>query len=238
MSSTDCRSRSHPESFNDSSSAVRDLSKVAWNPTISSHSIERRTGCHWELFSSTRYHPYHVSLCQTLLPGDYNKWMEFCRWVLNMINETSNFAQHIIWTDKAHFSRNAQVFLQNVHYWSTWNPHWITECRHQYQWTFHAWVSVYNRKMLSPVFFNTNVTGNIYSSEILQGFLSDFGSALSLSERLSAWYQHDGAPPPSSCHIVQFLDRPFGDKWAGHFGPVPWPARSPDLTRFLFVGPH
>ena len=51
---------------------------------------------------------------------------------------------------------------------------------------------------------------------------------------LAVRFQHDGAPAHFSLAARQQLTTTFGDRWIGHHGPVPWPARSPDLNPLDF----
>lgn len=44
------------------------------------------------------------------------------------------------------------------------------------------------------------------------------------------WFKHDGVPPHFEVNVRAELDRSFEDKWIGRGGPMPWPARSPDLN--------
>lgn len=222
----------------DSSQANRVRQAVAQEPRVSVRAISRRTGVSattaWRILHQGGYHPYHVSLHQSFQPEDYNKRVDFCNWVLNTTEETPNFVDNVIWTDEAHFSRNSQVNLHNAHFWSRSNPHWVRACRHQFQWSFNVWAGIYNGKVIGPVFLDRNLTGDIYHDEILESVVSCFVDDLPIAQRLSLWYQHDGAPPHCVRRVVNSLHGLFGDKWIGRFGPVPWPARSPDLTPMDF----
>ena len=55
-----------------------------------------------------------------------------------------------------------------------------------------------------------------------------------LSERISMWYQHDGAPPHVSAAVRNHLNDAHPGRWMGRGGPINWPARSPDLTPLDF----
>ncbi|KAJ4440493.1 hypothetical protein ANN_08634 [Periplaneta americana] len=48
------------------------------------------------------------------------------------------------------------------------------------------------------------------------------------------WFQHDGAPAHFSLAVRQQQTATFGDRCIGYQGPVPWPARSPDLNPLDF----
>ena len=42
--------------------------------------------------------------------------------------------------------------------------------------------------------------------------------------------QQDGVPAHTAHSTQQYLNHIFTDRWVGKFGPVSWPARSPDLS--------
>lgn len=47
-------------------------------------------------------------------------------------------------------------------------------------------------------------------------------------------FQHDGCPAHYHRNIREWLDQHFPNRWIGRGGPMPWPARSPDLTPLDF----
>ena len=51
-------------------------------------------------------------------------------------------------------------------------------------------------------------------------------------------FQQDGAPPYWALRVRRSLDMRFPGQWIGRGGPIPWPARSPDVTPldFFFWG--
>ena len=52
---------------------------------------------------------------------------------------------------------------------------------------------------------------------------------MAVRERM--WIQHDGAPPHvSSVDVCNQLNAVFSGRWIGRGGPIPWLARSPDLS--------
>jgi hypothetical protein len=44
----------------------------------------------------------------------------------------------------------------------------------------------------------------------------------------------DGAPPQWGVQVRACLDRTFPGRWIGRDGRMPWPPRSPDITRLDF----
>ena len=47
-------------------------------------------------------------------------------------------------------------------------------------------------------------------------------------------FQQDGAPLRWERRVRQSLDSQFLDQWIGRRGPIPWHARSPDVTPLDF----
>ncbi|GBM89233.1 hypothetical protein AVEN_45275-1 [Araneus ventricosus] len=52
--------------------------------------------------------------------------------------------------------------------------------------------------------------------------------------RKRMWFQPDGAPAHFSIDVRNYLNANFGARWIGRGGPVPWPPRSPDLSRLNY----
>ena len=64
----------------------------------------------------------------------------------------------------------------------------------------------------------------------LQRVLPELLEDVPLAVRERIWIQHDGAPPHFSVDVRNHLNAVFPDRWIGRGGPIPWPARSPDLN--------
>ena len=54
--------------------------------------------------------------------------------------------------------------------------------------------------------------------------------AVPLEIRQVMWLQHDGAPENFDINVRNHVNVTYPNRWIGRGGPVPWPARSPDLT--------
>jgi hypothetical protein len=70
--------------------------------------------------------------------------------------------------------------------------------------------------------------------EFLQNDLPPLLEDVSLETRRRMIYQHDGAPPHWNRMILEFMNKNYPNRWIGRFGPIVWPARSPDLTPLDF----
>lgn len=228
------RKRAHPATSADCGTFSRVLAGVASDPHISVRHVAQKAGTSatsaWRILHEQSYKAYHVSLHQCLTPPDFSKRLDFCNYFLNMDSEFPNFSDKVLWSDEAHFARNAQVNTHNCHMWSTSNPHWVRSARNQYQWSFNVWAGLFNGMVIGPLFYDESLTGERYVRNVLEGVVLPFIEELPLETRISMFFQQDGAPPHAFHKARHFLDRHFPGKWIGRMGPVQWPARSPDLT--------
>ncbi|XP_064469895.1 uncharacterized protein LOC135384630 [Ornithodoros turicata] len=129
---------------------------------------------------------------------------------------------------------DAQVNLHNTHYWSTTNPHWLRQSHQQYKWSLNVWCVICDGTLIGPVFPDGTLTADRYLNEVLQGPVEEFYANLPLARYGQLWFPHDGAPAHRSSPPRAYLDHAFPNQWGGRFGPVPWPARSSDLTPMDF----
>ena len=81
--------------------------------------------------------------------------------------------------------------------------------------------------LIGPFFLEGGVTAANY----IQMLRDEFIPALQARQIfLSSHFQQDGAPAHTAIATRNFLTDNFQDRWVGKFGPIPWPARSPDLS--------
>ena len=125
------------------------------------------------------------------------------------------------------------VNTHNLHYWSIENPHWLQETSHQVCWHVNVWCCVPNRKIIGPIFYNRNLTGERYN-RLLRTIIEEYLDGLPLAQLQNVWFQHDGAPPHFAAIARDTLNELFDDHWIGRAGPIAWPPRSPDLTPMDF----
>ena len=177
-------------------------------------------------------HPYHIQLLQELLPEDYRRRLEFCRWAQNKIIEQRNFANIILFGDEATFHKNGNVNRHNFHYYATENPHFVRYSS-QTKWSLNVWGGVVGNHVIGPYFFEQRVTGEVYL-EFLQNRLPALLNQVPNETWEEMWFLHDGAPVHCTRPIIHFLNATYPNHWIGRGSAVPWPARSPDLTKMDF----
>lgn len=214
------------------------LAFVAANPHASVRDVTAEVGTSKSSVSrilrKAVMHPYHLQLLQKLEGMDLQRRLDFANWILLKTDEIPDFVDKVLWTDEAHFSRNAQVNIHNAHYWSDTNPHWVAQSKHQYQWSFSVWCGIFDGRIIEPVFIDHTLNAQRYLNDVLRGPVEDFLCNLPLGHLVATWFQHDGAPAHSSSLARAWLDGAFKGQWVGRHGPVAWPARSPDLTPLDF----
>ena len=70
---------------------------------------------------------YKIHICQMLKPTDLERRVKFCKWLLEKVEENSDFLGKLFMSDKAHFSLNGHVNRQDMRFWVTESPHQIKE---------------------------------------------------------------------------------------------------------------
>lgn len=183
-----------------------------------------------KILKRNRQRPYKIHKVQALVPGDTQRRMDYCRWLLR---QNRNFVKNVIYTDESTFTNNGMWNRRNSHYWASSNPYQTQETGFQTRWKHNVWAGILGNQILGPVFLPHRMDGAAYLAHI-NGFLQNFMDDMPLSQLRDTWYQHDGAPPHIVRPVRERLTQLFGDQWIGRFGPHAWPARSPDLTPLDF----
>lgn len=189
------------------------------------------------LFFTFRLHPYHIVLHQALNEQDFDNRLNYCQWMLGMLDKNRNFLKEILWTDEATFNSDGRVNLHNMHYWSAENPHWLREVQHQGRWSLNVWCGIIGDRIIGPHFFDQALTG----IRFLEFLINDFPILLEdvpLETRRTMFLQLDGCPAHYSINVRNHINGTFRERWIGRGSLFPWPARSPDLTclDFYFWG--
>lgn len=217
---------------NDEAIIVTVLGMVVMNPHISQRQISREldisqaTVC--RILRANHYHPYHISLNQSLSDEDKVLRVRFCRWALGQ-QADHMFFFHTMFSDEATFQSDGELNRHNSHYYSENNPHWVRHVDHQHRWKVTVWCGILNGHIIGPYFFDGNVTQQAYL-HLLQNELPAMLQEVDeeIIERM--WLQQDGAPAHFARIVREFLNLNYPNRWIGRGGPVAWPPRSPDLT--------
>ena len=183
----------------------------------------------WRTLHEQLLYPYHVQRVHNQHPPDFQARMEFCRWFLRKFAQRPNIAANILFTDEAIFTRSGIFNFHNSHEWADDNPHAVAVAGHQVRFSLNIWMGILGDRLLGPVVLANRLTGPVYLN-FLENKLPELLEDVPLNERSEIWFMHDGAPAHFLIDVRDYLSRHFNQRWIGRGGPIPWPARSPDLT--------
>ncbi|KAJ8914746.1 hypothetical protein NQ315_017457, partial [Exocentrus adspersus] len=103
----------------------------------------------------------HVQLHQELLETDFERRVNFCRWIQNVVTENRNFFKFVLFTDECTLQRNGFVNRHNFHYFDTQNPHIVNINNYQHNWTINVWGGIVHNYVIGPHIFEGCVTGGV-----------------------------------------------------------------------------
>ena len=179
------------------------------------------------------FHPYVLIKTQALLANDPAQRLDFCRWLLNMIEENDSFLANLVTSDEAVFSLNSEVNTKNVVKYSHYGRghprvHYVE--RIQGAGKVMVWLGFTGAgNVLGPYFvqrtLNTREYLRIVRYNVVQGDLLALGVDMG-----QLWWQQDGAPAHTSDTAMRYLQGQFPGKVISRRGDVVWPPRSPDFV--------
>ncbi|CAK1587171.1 unnamed protein product [Parnassius mnemosyne] len=212
------------------------LSKFQEDPTTSTNIVARRLGVsQWKVWSTVHtagLYPYHYTPVHVMEEGDPVRRLDFCRFMLNADAEDPMFFRKILWTDESKFDQDGITNYHNLHFWAPKeqrNPGKKRPSKSQRRFSLNVWMGIINDNLIGPYFLPNYLNGENYETflrEDLSGLLHD----IPLATRQNMWYQHDGCPAHCRVTVRRWLDENYRHRWIGRGGPIPWPARSPDIT--------
>ena len=217
------------------------IGAVLENPEISTREIAATRGVNGSrnqrILKKFKFKPYKVRLTHQLFSGDQERrnapgW-NFCNWFIRKCNENENFFRNVIWTDEARVTSSGIFNRHNLQHWSDHNEHVFQPRNMQGRFGFNIWIGVVGPRMIGPFIYDGNLNAQRYIN-ILARFVEPYLEDLPLAEMIRKLYQQDGAPAHNAAVTTNKLNQMFGDQWMGTRGPVPWPARSPDLSPLDF----
>ncbi|XP_074032655.1 uncharacterized protein [Leptinotarsa decemlineata] len=183
-------------------------------------------------------YPFHGTGVQGLEETDPARRIRFCRFLLNADIDDAWFLKSILWTDESKFSREGITNFHNLHEWADKdsNPNWKKQISFQRQFSINVWAGVIGRSLVGPHILPDNLNGQNY----LEFMINDLPMLLYdaevpiLDTDRPITFQQDGCPAHWAVSVREHLNRCFPSNWIGRDGPIPWPARSPDLTPLDF----
>lgn len=94
--------------------------------------------------------PFYLQPVQGLHPGDEERRMVFCRWLLDSIENDQNFLNIVLWAYGSCFTRRRIVNFHNQHVWAHKNPHEIRPRNFQQEFSVNVWARIYNGNLFGP----------------------------------------------------------------------------------------
>lgn len=170
-----------------------------------------------------------ITVKEFLFDWHIDQRLDYCNWLLQMIEEDPGLLSRILWSDEASFKSDGTINRHNMHYWSETNPRWMREVQSQGRWSINVWCGILGGQIIGPFIFNETLNGERYLN-FLRNELPLLLEDVPLAIRRDMFFQHDGCPAHFSLNVQDFLDKTYPDRWIGRGSLFHWPARSPDLT--------
>lgn len=227
-----------PKSTTDDNATIDVLASVNVRPKLSlrHRSVEcgsSKDSVH-RILKANHIRPYKTKLVHELRVGDPHRRLEFCHWASTRINEDPSFTKRLIFSDESTFVRHGQISRHWTYHWSNTNPHNITEAHTQYVEKLNVWCAIWDDVVIGPFFIQGNLTGQRYRELLNEQVWPVLEPLLDANADLDPYFMHDGAPAHNALIAREWLHERFPNRWVGREGPIPWPARSPDLTPMDF----
>lgn len=189
----------------------------------------------WRILRRHKFHPYGVKLTQELTVEDFGKRLDFCELMEPKIRDP-NFLKNICFSDESTFHLTGYVNRHNCRYWCEANPNEYQQAHTQRPLKRNVWAGILGNEIIGPFFIDGNLDGPKYILMLHHQIVPAMQT--SAARQNIAWndvyFQQDGAPAHFSRLVREYLNIVFPNRWIGRMGPIPWPARSPDLTPLDF----
>lgn len=206
------------------------LAAVENNPNISLRRIESEgvgsRSSVQRILKKHKFKSYRYSKAQELIDGDQFQRMQFCETMTEKLNRGEILFENCIFTDECSFPLIKQPHNSNFRYWSRKNPHLYVQNHTQYYQSVNVWAGILGNNIIGPYFIDGTLNFEKYRNLLINEVLPNIAE---VTEN-EVWFQQDGAPAHSARQITELLNNTFHEKWIGRYGPIKWPARSPDLS--------
>ena len=104
----------------------------------------------WRIMQEMLLRPYHLERVHALTPADYPSRMHFCNWYLNQTILQTDYANCVLFTDEAYFTRERIYNSRNSHVWCMENPHATIVRSHQNRFCVNVWAGTVDDFLLGP----------------------------------------------------------------------------------------
>jgi len=217
------------------------LQKFDFNPRTSTRAVAKQINSSassvWRVLNKERLHPFRFQKVHSLVERDYEPRVNCARWFLQQDIIQPNFLENVLFTDESSFTREGIFNSRNSHVWALDNPHEVKVRGYQHRFSLNVWAGILGNRVIGPYILPNRLNSPTYIT-FLRDILPELLEDVPLANRYNIWFQHDGAPAHFGNVVTDFLNMTYRQRWIGRGGPVPWPARSPDLNPldFFFWG--
>lgn len=132
--------------------------------------------------------------------------------------------QQLLFTDECAIYGDGKN--NNSFFWSKDNPYFWEQVT-QHPPSVMVWAGISANHIIGPFFIEERITAEVYLDLLRTKLIPKLKE---LGILYSCHFQQDGAPAHTAISTRNYLDEVFPERWVGKFGPVAWPARSPDLS--------
>ncbi|EFN89279.1 hypothetical protein EAI_01709, partial [Harpegnathos saltator] len=77
-----------------------------------------------KILKLNKWHPYKLHLVQKLFEDDFDRRIEFCDLMMEMIVDDPLLLNNIVFSDETTLELTENINRHNCSYWSDVNPHW------------------------------------------------------------------------------------------------------------------
>lgn len=123
------------------------------DPTTSTRAVARQVGVSHsrvhDVIKAAGKHPYHYRPVQELLPGDFQRRVNFCGGLQAQLRVNQNFLNNILFSDECTFTKTGMMNQHNYHYWAEENPRLTRVTSTQHRWSINVWAGIINGQLVS-----------------------------------------------------------------------------------------
>jgi len=140
-----------PATTTNENKALDVLQSFVEDPHISINRVAQHkigTASIHKIFKKNKWHPYKFYLVQEFSEDDFDRRVQFCDLIMEMINDDPLFIDNIVLSNEATFELTKNVNKHNCRYWSEINLHWIRESHTQHPQKVNVWGGIFRGRLV------------------------------------------------------------------------------------------
>lgn len=186
------------------------------------------------LKNELKLYPYKVQVVQQIYENNIKKRLEFCKTMIQKLENDPQLLNRIWFTDESHFHKDGHCNKQNYRIWGTEKPETFIEKPAHPEYVT-VWCAISAQGPIGPYFFEdsngTRVTVDqfTYQDMIENYFVPKLREKCGESFNEQIFHQ-DGATPHTAGLTIELLHKHFGNNIISFRSKDIWPPTSPDLN--------